>query len=395
MDIPAGLKNISIEKILIKENAGAELREFIAANFRGARGCRICDFNTEPFLRDYCDAAALELGAYHADEYMLEAYDALVRDKNYDYFIACGAGTIHDITRVIAHEYSKPFISFPTAASCDGFVSNIAPVTTKSGMKITLPAVAPVAVFADTNIIANAPQRLTNAGIGDLVGKFIALTDWRIANLLIGEEIDKDIVDIVFNAVLGAIHFWYYQAGSIGEAVPKLLEALLLSGLCMQSMGNSRPASGAEHHIAHFLEMDIFGKNNNLHGENVAVGAALCHGLYNKIFNSDNIKFIGNYELDEELIKKYYGGLSDYIIKENQPAYLHKITPEIFYKNLGEIKKIIGETALYQDIPYIVSKISDGGFADAQCEPLLLKLAPYVRNRFTLLKLCRCLDINE
>ncbi|MFQ7422713.1 MAG: iron-containing alcohol dehydrogenase [Anaerostipes sp.] len=30
---------------------------------------------------------------------------------------------------------------------------------------------------------------------------------------------------------------------------------LLLSGLAMQMTGHSRPASGAEHHMAHFWEM--------------------------------------------------------------------------------------------------------------------------------------------
>ena len=32
---------------------------------------------------------------------------------------------------------------------------------------------------------------------------------------------------------------------------------LLLSGLAMQMTGHSRPASGAEHHMAHFWEMAV------------------------------------------------------------------------------------------------------------------------------------------
>lgn len=39
------------------------------------------------------------------------------------------------------------------------------------------------------------------------------------------------------------------------EAFENVTKALLLSGIAMQMMGNSRPASGAEHHIAHLIEM--------------------------------------------------------------------------------------------------------------------------------------------
>jgi glycerol-1-phosphate dehydrogenase [NAD(P)+] len=395
MNIPGNLKNIVTKKIIIKENAHEDMSEFIKENFNGAKGLIICDQNTDYIAAGLNYArVTLDINSHHADEFMIEQCDGAVKNIDCDYFIACGAGTIHDIARVIAHKYNKPFISFPTAASVDGFVSGIAPLTTKSGMKITLESVAPVALFADTLILANAPYRLTASGMGDLIGKFIALADWRIANLLLGEEIDGYIIDIVFKAVFDTVYFWYYEAYENKELCAKLLEALVLSGLCMQSMGNSRPASGAEHHIAHFFEMDILGQNNCLHGENVAIGAVLCHELYQRFVNALDIKFIENYALDEDLIKKYYGGLAGDITEENQPAYLHRITPELFYKNLDGIKNIIEETALYQDIPRIVSLLAKDFSCAVSCEikELALKLAPYVRNRFTLLKLCRCLE---
>ena len=39
------------------------------------------------------------------------------------------------------------------------------------------------------------------------------------------------------------------------EAYEKLTYGLILSGLAMQMMGNSRPASGSEHHMSHFFEV--------------------------------------------------------------------------------------------------------------------------------------------
>ncbi|MCL2099217.1 MAG: iron-containing alcohol dehydrogenase [Oscillospiraceae bacterium] len=399
MKIPESLKNISIKKILIKENITPEYIKFTEENYPGRTGCVICDENTYKaagkILDLNCGFARVDLNKHHADEYMVEDYDKLIFDKNYDYFTACGAGTIHDITRVLAHKYNKPFISFPTAASVDGFVSSIAPLTSKAGIKLTLPSVSPAALFADTRILANAPPRLTASGLGDLIGKFIALADWRIANLLTGEDIDENIINLVFGAVTDVLNYRRQDDRYSHELFcEKLLEALILSGLCMQSMGNSRPASGAEHHIAHFFEMNILGENSYLHGENVAIGAVLCHEIYRKFFDSQDIKFVENYAVDKGLIKKYYGGLTDEIIKENAPLYLHKITPGIFYENLDGIKKILKETALYQNIPSIVPLLAKEFDCEVSSEAkeLALKLAPYVRNRFTLLKLCRCLE---
>ena len=53
-----------------------------------------------------------------------------------DILIAVGAGTIHDLTRYIAFAKGIPFISMPTAASVDGFVSTVAAMNWK-GMKKT------------------------------------------------------------------------------------------------------------------------------------------------------------------------------------------------------------------------------------------------------------------
>ncbi len=67
------------------------------------------------------------------------------------------------------------------------------------------------------------------------------------------------------------------------EACSHLMYALLLSGLAMQMVGNSRPASGAEHHVSHLLEMEIFNPNlDAYHGEKVGVGLLLASRVYHR-----------------------------------------------------------------------------------------------------------------
>ena len=55
------------------------------------------------------------------------------------------------------------------------------------------------------------------------------------------------------------------------ESCEKLMYALILSGLAMQMVGNSRPASCAEHHLSHLWEMEVInGPLDALHGEKVS-----------------------------------------------------------------------------------------------------------------------------
>ena len=73
------------------------------------------------------------------------------------------------------------------------------------------------------------------------------------------------------------------------EACEKLMYGLILSGLAMQMAGNSRPASGAEHHMSHFWEMEVInGPLDALHGEKVSVGTMLVLEEYKKMCIRDS-----------------------------------------------------------------------------------------------------------
>ena len=82
------------------------------------------------------------------------------------------------------------------------------------------------------------------------------------------------------------------------EAVAKLMDALITAGLAMAECGNSRPASGSEHHISHFLEMDFVrrGERVPLHGVKVAIGTLVSIELYNYL-KDNQIEFNGYKEV--------------------------------------------------------------------------------------------------
>lgn len=135
----------------------------------------------------------------HANEHGIE----LLMEKlpeNTDVLIAIGSGTVHDLTRYCALVKNAEFISCPTAASVDGFCSSVAALTLH-GCKKTVPAIAPKLVVADIDIIKEAPLYLAKSGFGDMVGKYIALADWKIANILTGEYYCSRIVQMTRQAV--------------------------------------------------------------------------------------------------------------------------------------------------------------------------------------------------
>ena len=61
-----------------------------------------------------------------------------------------------------------------------------------------------------------------------------------------------------------------------------IMEGLILSGIYMSQIGNSRPASGAEHHLSHFWEMSLLrqGREPVLHGSKVGLATIITCSLY-------------------------------------------------------------------------------------------------------------------
>ena len=65
-----------------------------------------------------------------------------------------------------------------------------------------------------------------------------------------------------------------------GEAIEALIAALLKAGLSMAMCGNSRPASGSEHHQSHYLEMDFARRGEEIPAHGIKVGIGTLVSLY-------------------------------------------------------------------------------------------------------------------
>ncbi len=193
-----------------------------------------------------------------------------------DIAVAVGAGSINDMTRYFSCKLGLPFMTVATAAPMDGFASSIAALQVNN-LKTTFPAQTPAAIIGDTEILKKAPYPMIAAGLGDLLGKSTCLCDWKLARLINGEHYCARIVELVEACVQSTLR----DAGRIRERDPKVLgrimEGLVLTGVAMSLYGNSRPASGCEHHMSHYWEM-IFEQQERRprpHGTQVGVGTIL------------------------------------------------------------------------------------------------------------------------
>lgn len=340
----------------------------------------------------------------HANE--ISTAEVLAKlEGDVEVIVAVGSGTIHDIARFCAHERGIRFVSCPTGASVDGFCSTVAAMTWY-GFKKTLPAVAPEIVLADTEIIKNAPMELVRSGVGDIMAKYTALADWKMAHVLTNELLCEKIYSIMQSA-----------ADTVMQSVPGIVRgeesayadvtyALIMSGIAMQMMGNSRPASGAEHHISHMIEMEPEAfpvKFPAMHGEKTGVGSLIAVREYKRLAKIEDITpYITDYApIPEEHFRKFFGErLADSLMKENENDCLAKVSREKLSASWGELRRIIDELPteeyLYGLLEMLDAKRDLASIGVEESElPVLLKNSPLVRNRLTLMRTRRMMNICE
>ncbi len=390
--------NMTTEFCVIEDGALNNFEKYINQASLSGRSVCVYDENTYEALAGVRpkadDEIILPSENLHADNHGVEMLSKKL-SGDIGYLIAAGSGTVHDLVRYCASNLGVPFVSCPTAASVDGFCSSVAAMTWH-GYKKTLTCVAPKIVVADLNIIKKAPFRLTKSGFGDIAGKYIALSDWKIGNILTGEYFCEKIYNMTKEATDAVIKSALALKNGDTSAYSNLMYSLIMSGLAMQLLGNSRCASGAEHHISHLIEMQPEGlgvSSSALHGEKVGVGTLIAASYYHSQKNCS--KWCDYPEITEPYAKKMFGEkLTDAIMKENENDACAGITKEQIIKNLSKIKSVINEIPTLDELMEIYisldvkRSLSDIG-ASEDILPLILEFSPLVRNRLTFMRLLR------
>ncbi len=212
--------------------------------------------------------------AESVDEEAVEAVSGL----DADLLVGVGGGRSIDTAKLAASRTGVPFLSVPTAASHDGVASNRASLR-GGGPSKSVSADAPLAVVADTSVIADAPERLMRSGCADIVSNKTAVLDWGLAERLRGDYRSgyaSTLSEMTARIMLKS-------ASSIRpgleDSAKVVVKGLISSGVAMSIAGSSRPASGAEHMFSHAL--DGMAPDAALHGEQCGVGSILTMYLHN------------------------------------------------------------------------------------------------------------------
>jgi glycerol-1-phosphate dehydrogenase [NAD(P)+] len=286
----------------------------------------------------------------------------------------------------------------------DGFASTGAPLIVR-GFKQTIPACSPEAIFADLGILAAAPRAMIAAGFGDLLGTFTSLADWRLGRLLL----DEPYCPLAAETTMRGLNLCLENVEEIASGSPRgvglLMEGLLLSGIAMLMVGNSRPASGSEHHLSHFWEMRYLqeGRRAELHGAKVGVACVLMAGLYQTLRHMplrDVEAALNAYAPparaeEEARITRAFGPIAPQVVRENlAEGAAAPLSPCAVEERWREVRAIADSVPEPERLAAWLARA--GGPAtpeDLGIAPDLvaesLSSAMYVRNRFTVLRLAR------
>ena len=245
-----------------------------------------------------------------------------------DLMVGVGTGSITDMTRFSSFKLGLPCFTVATGAPMDGFSASVG-IMNVNNLKATMPAHSTEVIIGDTDVLKTAPYRMTVAGFGDLIGKLNALNDWRLEVLITGAHYCKNIDELVTAYVDDILSKADKLRQRDPEVIGNVMNALLLTGATISLYGNSRPISGAEHHMSHYWEVvgEQRGQQFAMHGEQVAVGTVMALSVAEKLgsMTPDFEKARAaarawRFEEWEKEIRRTYGNAADAIIELEKKA---------------------------------------------------------------------------
>ncbi len=393
----------TLKDVVIGSGITAQTGEILKRNGFGQKLLLVADKNTLNAadgvliaLKDFIVRLKIYDNLREATVQQVEVIKDLLQDN--DGVVSVGTGSLNDICRKASAEVDKPLCIFATAPSMDGFASYSAPLT-DNNFKITYEAKSPEVIIADTKILAKAPAELKSAGFGDMIGKYVGLIDWQVSALITGEYYCEKVAKLTRQATDKIMALADKITLEDEESASAVMEALLLTGIGMSFVKNSRPASGTEHIVSHFWECKklLDGKLSDFHGKKVGVATLLIMKEYERLYKKVSVK-AHKEVIDWQDVYAHYGELKEEVIKLNTPDTItDNINPKLIEENWDKIRDIIASVPSYEEM---LDAMKRAGCATT-CEEIAvseelknegLKYHPFMRRRMSLRRLANMID---
>ena len=287
------IHHFPIKKILVGKGVISQLPE-ILEHYNTKKIFVLSDLNTYKAAGEKV-CSLLKIEGYHYTNYTLtqqqiepneETVGSVIMHYDYtcDMILAVGSGVINDVGKILSAVTKNPYIIVGTAPSMDGYASSSSSMT-RDGFKISLPSRSADVIVGDTDILRNAPLKMLQAGLGDMLAKYVSICEWRISHVITGEYYCEEIASLVRMALKRCIENAQGLIKREDAAIEAVFEGLVIGGVAMTYVGLSRPASGVEHYLSHVWDMRgvEFGTKVELHGIQCAVGTLIAVNIYEKI----------------------------------------------------------------------------------------------------------------
>ena len=334
-------------------------------------------------------------------------------DNSCDLVIAIGSGVINDIGKILANTAELPYFIVGTAPSMDGYASATSSMS-MDGLKVSLPSKCADVIIGDIDVLKKAPIKMLQAGLGDMLAKYISIAEWRIANEITGEYYCERIAELIRTALKRCVDNAEGLLKRDEKAVKAVFEGLVIGGVAMAFAGVSRPASGVEHYFSHVWDMRglEFGAKVDLHGIQCAIATNIAAELYEKVLKIelDKEKALAyakafDYAVWAKELKGVLGTGADAMIalEEKEQKYSvekHEKRLDVIIEKWDKIQKIIQEEIPTQkQIESILDKIGAPKTAQEigiDCDlSITLKATKDIRDKYVLSRLLWDLGVIE
>ena len=292
------------------------------------------------------------------DESQIEVIEKKVSSET-DLIVGVGSGVINDLCKYVSFKNSLPYYIVATAPSMDGYAS-VGSALILGGMKVTLNARPPKAIIAEPKVLATAPAPMLQSGYGDIIGKYSCLNDWKLARIIKDEYFCDEVYELTMSCVKEVEPLAKPVLFRDPAAVGALMEALVAVGIAMAYVGNSRPASGSEHHLSHFFEITgiLDNKEYFLHGIDVMYSAAVTWKLREMILESGisaEEQNRGDWQND---VRRIYSTSADECIAlQNKVGFYEADDSKAIADNMAAIKLVLESCPSFDYINDLLGRI--------------------------------------